>query len=410
MPTRTALISGAGVAGPTLAYWLLRAGVTPTVIEHAPGLRSGGYVIDFWGLGYDVAERMGLTDDLDRVGYRMREMRIVGENGERLAGFGTSVLQELTGGRYVTVRRSDLAALLMAKVADRCEAIFGDEIVSFAEDSEGVEVRFNRSAARRFDLVFGADGLHSRVRQLAFGPEDRFEIPLGYVAAAFEAEGYWPRDEDVFVIHNEPGAMVGRLALKDDMTLFLLVLVVEPGEAEDADGAPEQKALLAARLATMRWEATCIVSALKATTNLYFDRVSQIRLERWSKGRIALVGDAAFCPSLLAGQGSALAMTASYVLAGELARCEAGYAQGFERYEALLRPFLDAKQRGAKNLAVVFAPRTRLGLFFRNVLIRATVIPGLSRLAFGREITDRLILPQYDWNLSVRPAGLPADG
>jgi 2-polyprenyl-6-methoxyphenol hydroxylase-like FAD-dependent oxidoreductase len=147
----------------------------------------------------------------------------------------------------------------------------------------------------------------------------------------------------------------------------------------------------------MRWEATRIVSALKATTNLYFDRVSQIRLKRWSKGRVALVGDAAFCPSLLAGQGSALAMTASYVLAGELAQCDAGYAQGLERYEALLRSFLDAKQRGAKNLAVVFAPRTRLGLFFRNMLIRATTIHGLSRLAFGREITDRLILPEYVW-------------
>jgi 2-polyprenyl-6-methoxyphenol hydroxylase-like FAD-dependent oxidoreductase len=233
MSARTALISGAGVAGPTLAYWLIRAGVTPTVVEQEPALRTGGYVIDFWGLGYDVAERMGLTNDLDRVGYRTREMRIVGEEGERLAGFGTAVFRELTGGRFVTVRRSDLAALLMAEVEDRCEVIFGDEIVSLAEDPGGVEARFSRSAARRFDLVIGADGLHSRVRGLAFGSEEQFELPLGYVVAPFETEGYRPRDENVFVIHNEPGVMLARFALKDDRTLFLFVLAIEPGCRRD---------------------------------------------------------------------------------------------------------------------------------------------------------------------------------
>lgn len=397
MPVRTALISGAGIAGPTLAYWLIRAGVTPTVVEREPTLRTGGYVIDFWGLGYDVAERMGLTNDLDRVGYHTREMRIVGEDGERLAGFGTAVFRELTGGRFVTVRRGDLAALLMAKVEDRCEVIFGDEIVSAAENPEGVEARFSRSAPRRFDLVIGADGLHSRVRGLAFGPEEHFELPLGYVVAAFETQGYRPRDENVFVIHNEPGLMLARFALKDDRTLFLFVLAVQPGEAEDAEGTPEQKALLAARCSSMRWEAARILSALRATTNLYFDRVSQVRLERWSKGRIALVGDAAFCPSLLAGQGSALAMAAAYVLAGELAREGANHVQSFDRYESLLRSFLDAKQRGARKFASAFAPRTRIGLFLRNALIRATAMPGLARLAFGRNITDQLTLPDYDW-------------
>ncbi|SRR5271166_6175879 len=397
MPARTALISGAGIAGLTLAYWLIRAGITPTVVEREPALRTGGYVIDFWGLGYDVAERMGLTNDLYRVGYRTREMRIVGENGERLAGFGTAVFRELMGGRFVTVRRSDLAALLMAKVEDRCEVIFGDEIVSLAEDPEGVEARFSRSAARRFDLVIGADGLHSRVRGLAFGPEEHFELPLGYVVAAFETQGYRPRDENVFVIHNEPGLMLARFALKDDRTLFLFVLAVEPGEVEATDRIPAEKALLAGRFSVMGWEAPRILSALRATSDLYFDRVSQIRLERWSKGRIALVGDAAFCPSLLAGQGSALAMTAAYVLAGELARCGAGHVQSLDRYETLLRSFLDAKQRGARKFAGAFAPRTRIGLFLRNALICATAMPGLARLAFGRDITDQLTLPDYDW-------------
>jgi len=179
MSSKTVLISGAGIAGPTLAFWLGRGGFEPTLVEYAPDLRTGGYVVDFWGLGYDIAERMGLREAIDRVGYRIREMRIVDENGDPIAGFGTRVFEELTGDRFVTLGRSDLTRLLFEKIKGRTETIFGDEITALQEQSGGVEVRFRKAKARRFGLVIGADGLHSNVRRLAFGPQDCFEKELG---------------------------------------------------------------------------------------------------------------------------------------------------------------------------------------------------------------------------------------
>ncbi len=179
MNNKSILISGAGIAGPTLAFWLNAAGFEPTIIERAPALRSGGYVIDFWGLGYDIAERMGLAGEINRLGYHMREMRVVDDLGRRITGFGTKVFDELTGGRYVTLGRSDLSRLLFEKVKGTTEVIFNDEIIGLEEQSDSVRVRFKHARERRFDLVIGADGLHSDVRRLAFGPQDRFERQLG---------------------------------------------------------------------------------------------------------------------------------------------------------------------------------------------------------------------------------------
>jgi 2-polyprenyl-6-methoxyphenol hydroxylase-like FAD-dependent oxidoreductase len=396
MDNKTVLISGAGIGGPTLAFWLGAAGFETTLIERAPALRMGGYVIDFWGLGYDIAERMGLAGEIERIGYHMREMRIVDEGGNRVTGFGTRVLRELAGGRFVTLGRSDLSRLLFERIDGSAEVMFGDEIVGLDERSNGVHVQFERGSDRRFDLVIGADGLHSNVRRLVFGPQDRFERQLGYVAAAFEVRGYRPRDEDVYVIYGEPGRMLARFALHDDRTLFLFVFAAEARLPEMRD-LPAQKAMLHERFGGGRWECPCILDALDRTPDLYFDRVSQIRMQSWSKGRVALVGDAAFCVSLTAGQGSALAMTAAYVLAGELANASGRHDDAFRKYEELLRAFISSKQQGAARFAAAFAPKTRLGLFLRNQVIRAFVIPGLARLAFGRDIVDTLRLPDYRW-------------
>ena len=397
MAPKTVLISGAGIAGPTLAYWLHRSGFEPTIIEHAPVARTGGYVIDFWGLGYDIAERMGLSSDLDRLGYHMQEMRIVDDEGRRLAGFGTSVFQELTGGRFVTVGRSDLARLLLDAAQPTTDIVFGDTIKGLNQDGNGVAVTFEHAPPRRFDLVIGADGLHSKVRQIAFGPQSQFERSLGHTVAAFQASGYRPRDEDVYVAHNEPGRMLGRVTLRDDRALFLFVFVNSTSPSQAPQDVAEQKTLLRQRYSGGRWETSQILDALDRCNDLYFDRVSQIHMPRWSDGRIALVGDAAFCVSLMAGQGSALAMTAAYVLAGELGRSGTSYHEAFQRYENRLRAYIETKQRAAKTFSAAFAPKTAFGLLFRNLVVRATAIPGLARFTFGRDITDKLELPKYDW-------------
>ena len=361
MSAKTVLISGAGIAGPTLAFWLKAAGFEPTIVERAPELRRGGYVIDFWGLGYDIAERMGLTREIDRAGYHMRELRIVNAHGERIAGFGTKVLIELTGGRYVTIERSALSHLLFEKIKDTTEIIFGNEIVAVKELADHVLIKLKHGAERRFDLVIGADGQHSAIRGLVFGRQDVFEKQLGYIVAAFEASSYRPRDEDVYVVYNAPGRMLSRVALHDDRTLFLFVI------AADADMAlldlSGQKAMLRDKFADRKWECERILDELARSKELYFDRVSQIKMDRWWRGRVALVGDAAFCVSLLAGQGSALAMAAAFVLAGELSKAGGRHEQAFANYERILRAYISVKQRGAERFASAFAPKTRCGLF-----------------------------------------------
>jgi 2-polyprenyl-6-methoxyphenol hydroxylase-like FAD-dependent oxidoreductase len=400
MRAQSVLISGAGIAGPTLAFWLNTAGFETTIVERAPELRSGGYVIDFWGIGYDIAERMGLAGELETIGYHIRELRIVGDHGERLAGFGVSGLRSLAGGRFITIPRSGLSRLLYDKAAPHTEVIFGDQIAAVREEGNETHVEFEHSPARRFDLVFGADGLHSNVRKLVFGPEHRFERDLGYAIAAFEAEGYRPRDSDVYVLHNEPGAMVGRVALRGDRTLFLLIFTSERGAApQDIDG---QKAVLRERYRSGGWECAQILDRLDAASELYFDRVSQIRMERWSKGRIALVGDSAFCVSLAAGQGSALSMTAAHVLAGELGNARGRHEAAFRAYEALLRPYIEVKQKGAERFSTAFAPRTKWGRWARNLIVNTLSVPGLARFIIGRELIDELALPDYQWPADAR--------
>jgi 2-polyprenyl-6-methoxyphenol hydroxylase-like FAD-dependent oxidoreductase len=395
MSRQTVLISGAGIAGPTLAYWLKRAGFEPTLLEHAPGLRNGGYVIDFWGLGYDIAERMGLEPEILREGYRIRDMRIVDAAGRRISGFGTKVFVELTGGRYITIGRSALSRLLFETLKGSTETIFGDEIVALDGRQSHVAVRLKSGGERRFDLVVGADGLHSAVRRVAFGPQDRFEKRLGYVVAVFEASGYRPRNEDVYVTYGEPGRMVGRVSLRGDKTLILFVFA-DDGDAPMHDLAA-QKALLRAEFGGSGWECPHILAALDTPGELYVDRVSQIRMPHWSRGRIALVGDAAYCVSLVAGQGSALAMTGAYVLAGELAKAAGRHDEAFANYEKILRDFMTRKQQGAERFASAFAPRTRFGLRFRNWVVKAAAIPGVARFTFGRDIIDSLRLPDYHW-------------
>ena len=397
MAAKTVLISGIGIAGPTLAFWLRRAGFAPTLVERAPALRSGGYVIDFWGLGFDIAERMGLAAAIDRAGYHMRELRMVDRRGRRVTGFGTTVFSDLTGGRYVTIGRSDLSRLIFDRVKNDCEVIFDDEIVALEQHSDGVRVRLKRGGERRFDLLIGADGLHSAVRRLAFGPPDRFERKLGYMVAAFACGGYRPRDEMVYVIHTEPGLQLGRFALHGDRTLFLFVFAGDTEQPAETIGLDKQKALLRERFGGVQWESARILDELDRTQELYFDRVSQIAMEHWSSGRVALLGDAAFCISLLGGQGSALAMTAAYVLAGELARSGGQYDAAFRNYDALLRDYIAEKQRAALRFAGFFAPKTRLKLFLLERAIKTFRIPGVARYAIGRDITDKLKLPDYQF-------------
>ncbi len=251
-------------------------------------------------------------------------------------------------------------------------------------------------------MVIGADGLHSTVRRLAFEPHDYLEKRLGYGVAAFEVAGYRPRDEDVYVVYGEPGRQLARFALHDDRTLFLFVFAGVDTPADNFN-LQAQKVFLRERFGGGGWETARILDELDRVQEIYFDRVSQIVMERWCRSRVALLGDAAFCISLLGGQGAALAMTAAYVLAGELAKSDGRHDSAFRSYEELLRPHIVEKQKSAERFASFFAPRTRLGLWLRKLVIKAFRIPGLARYTIGQDIVDTLRLPDYRFAGSGQP-------
>lgn len=384
------LIVGAGIAGPTLAYWLLRAGHEPTLIEHAPAFRRGGYLIDFWGAGFDVAERMGIVPELAQRGYRAREIRQVRSDGTRMASLQPDAFVGGSGGRYVSLARGDLASVIFAALDGKVETIFGDTVRTIEDDGARVRVGFEHGAQRDFDLVVGADGLHSKLRRLVFGPDEQFEKYLGFKIAAFDAPGYRPREELVAQLYTGVGFQLTSFPIRDDVTMFALTFL------DDGEGIPtsreDQEALLRARFANVGWQAPAVLERLSDAQTLYLDRVSQIRMPAWTRGRVALVGDAAACPSLLAGQGSALAMIEAYVLATELSRAQSHVA-AFQRYEALLAPFLRSKQKAAERLALAFAPRSQFQLFVRNSIMKLMGLPFVADLAAGKSFRDAIALP-----------------
>ncbi len=386
-------INGAGVAGPALAYWLLRHGHEPVLIEKAPTLRGGGYIIDFWGAGYDIAEKMGILPRLRELGYQVREIDFVDARGRKAGGFRADVFARMTDGRFTSLQRSDLAATIYGTIDGRVETIFGDSVAAIEEHEHHVGVTFDHAPPREFDLVIGADGLHSRVRSLAFGPEADYERFLGYRVAAFQVEGYRPRDELTYISHALPGRQISRFSMRDDRTLFLLVYRDVNGDAIPDDPVARRD-LLHQTFADMRWEAPRILESMDDADNIYFDRVSQIEMPRWSEGRVALVGDAAACVSLLAGEGCGLAMAEAYVLAGEIARAGDDHPAAFSRYEERMMPFLRAKQATARKMAGSFVPSTALGITFRNWAMWLMKIPPVANY-FAGDLSDSIELPDY---------------
>ena len=385
------LIVGAGIAGATLAYWLRRAGIEPTLVERAPRWRDGGYILDLWGAGFEVAERMGIVPRLMERGYRIAEVREVARSGRRIASVDPRRLIASAGGRYVRIARSDLAVIIRNAVAGEVETIFDDTVRELENDGARVRVTFAHGAAREFDLVVGADGLHSSVRKLAFGPDRTFERDLGIGVAVFDLEGYEPRDELVAVTHTEVGAQVLRFTMRDGATMFSFIFRRD-GDIPIDDPAVQQE-LLRWRLRNMGWEVPAILARMPDARSFYFDRASQIRMPSWSLGRLALIGDAAACPSLLAGQGSALAMVEAYVLAAELSRSGGNHPAAFAAYETRLASVVRAKQDAAIGLAAAFAPRNRMQLLLRNTAVGLMGTPLIARLAMGRSLRDPIDLP-----------------
>ena len=388
-------INGAGIAGTALAYWLGKMGHEVLLVERAPKLRTGGYILNLWGIGYDAVEKMDLLPTLLGLQYQTDELRMVDSRGRTRGGYPSKVLQDLAHGRIATVARADIAAAIHGALDDRVETIFGDGIVTIEDGETCARVGFEHAAPRDVDLVIGADGLHSKVRQIVFGADSQFEFPMGCHVASFEVSGYRPREDRLYVAHTAPGRYIARFPVRDDKTLFFVLLRDEylPDGIPVSEAA--RKAALTRACSDMGWECPAILSALQDVDGIYFDSISQIRMEAWTKGRVALLGDAAACPSLIAGEGAGFALAEAYVLAGEIHKYGPDLESALKHYQARMKPYSARKQKYAENLVPSFVPKTALGVRARDFATLMMRLPVFPRLLMGRYFRDAMTLPEY---------------
>jgi 2-polyprenyl-6-methoxyphenol hydroxylase-like FAD-dependent oxidoreductase len=349
-------------------------------------------MIDFWGKGFDLVKRMGLLPRVEERGYHIKEVRFVHGDGTHAGGFSTESFLRATESRFTSIPRSELAEVIWRALPSSIETRFGDEVKQLEPRGDAVRAHFANSSAETFDLVVGADALHSQIRQLLFGPEDRFETFLGYSFAAFTVAGYGSRTTDTYVGHGVPGRHVSRVSMRNDQTLVLLIWRDRSSSLPSND--EDRRALLRERFTGVGRETDRMLEALDSANDLYIDRMSQIHLPGWSEGSVDLVGDAASAPSFLAGEGCGLGIIGAYTLAGDLARLD-GAPVALGRYEQRLRGFIEAKQKMATRFGGAFCPNTRLSLTFRNWVASLLNVPLIADLALSRELRDEIDLPDY---------------
>ncbi|MEU7067280.1 FAD-dependent monooxygenase [Streptomyces sp. NPDC046161] len=339
------LVAGASIAGPALAHWLCRRGAAVTVVERAPELRPGGQAVDARGVAREVIGRMGLdaavraacTDTagahtVDAAGQVLETFRADDDGGD---GFIADI----------EILRGDLSRVLYDATRDGVEYVFGDRIAELAQDADGVDIVFAGGNRRRFDLVVGADGLHSELRAMVFGPHERFLRHLGHMLAFYSVPNEFGLDRWLLEYQDHESGRSALLRPIQDATRAMAMFYCASADfAIDHRDVAAQKRLLRERMEGLGWLAPDILAHLDDTPDFYLDQVAQVVMDRWSSGRVGLLGDAAFSSSPMSGQGTGLALVGAYLLAGELAAAEWEPDAGFGRYEARMRSFVEANQ------------------------------------------------------------------
>jgi 2-polyprenyl-6-methoxyphenol hydroxylase-like FAD-dependent oxidoreductase len=393
------LISGGGIAGTALAFWLRRHGARPTVVERADALRTGGYKVDIRGAALTVVERMGLLAEIRRLRTDVRGGSVVDASGRRVA----SMDGDTFGGRVhgdAELLRGDLNRLLFdTSVTAGVEYRFDDSVTALRQTGDGVDVAFARGDTRTFDLVIGADGVRSRVRELAFPADPDPLRELGYHVAVYSAPNHLDLDrwELTYVSPGRTALIYSTARQTDARAMFLFAA---PAPAEVPRGRAAQQRLLADAYAGEPWEVPRLLDAMATAPDFYFDSLTQVHLDRWSTGRVGLVGDAAYCASTASGQGTSLALVGAYVLAGELASSGSPGA-GFAAYEQRMRPFVAANQKlgpaNIKRMVLRSRAQVRMSMAMLRVVNR---LPGKDRLMAKvvepiQRAATAIILPSY---------------
>jgi len=394
MDNKNILISGAGIAGTTLAFWLKKFGFNPTIIEVSPKLREGGYAIDFMGAGYNVAEKMGILPALEKADIDISKVAFVDKNNKEKGSMNYRKIKKLMNNRAITLLRSDLAKVIYENLNKDVEIIFGDTIEKIEQDKDDVTVTFRSGKNRSFDLLAGADGLHSNVRNLIFGSETQFEKYYGYYTSSYTLENY-SYEGRAFSMCNVPGKQVAVYAYSDNRTATLFVFASPERLKYDHHDVEKQKQFLKDEFMNIGWKCPEILSKIDSSSDFYFDPISQIKMDNWSKGRITLVGDACDCPSLLSGKGSTLAMVGAYILAGELRLANGNYETAFKQYEDIFKPFISKKQKSAQGFAKSFVPKSNFGIWVRNQALKLMSLPFISKLYLNQFNDKELRLKEY---------------
>jgi 2-polyprenyl-6-methoxyphenol hydroxylase-like FAD-dependent oxidoreductase len=395
MKNRTVLISGASIAGPALAYWLARRGFAPTIVEIAPGLRPGGQAIDIRGVARGLVEQMGIMPAVREAGVHERGMAYVDKNGRHTA----TMLAHMFGGEgmvaEIEIMRGDLTQILFEATRDSTEYLFDDRIDELGQSDDGVKVTFRSGLTRTFDIVVGADGVHSGVRALAFGPEKDYVRHLGAYTAYFTVPDPGDLDE-WFLFYNAPGGRVVGLRPERGGTAKALLSFTSSPLRYDRRDLGRQQQILADAFAGVGWRTPALIEAMWRSPDFYFDTLCQVHVERWWRGRAVLLGDAGYCGSPLSGLGTSMSLVGAYVLAGELARTPDDHEAAFARYQEEMRDYVAECQKLPPGGVKGFAPDTQLMISMRNFSMRMmTVWPVRSMLTKQFQKSDGIALKAY---------------
>lgn len=371
------LISGAGIAGLAAAWCLHQHGHEVKVVEIAPDLRDKGYMIDFFGPGYDAAEKMGLLGSLADKSHEIHRYNALNAKGQVVSGFDYQRLIGLLDDKYFLLMRGDLVDALNEHLPDEVERHYGTEIKHLNTTQEKAEVTFSNGDREGFDLVVGADGIHSQVRQLAFGPESDYEKYLGYyvVALIHKQKLELPEDRPDFFSVTVPNrqAVVCPMSEDEYATYFIWRTRKYPQLAEE-----EKHGVLKGLFENAGWEIPAIVNDIDPERKLYFDAVSQIKMDQWHHNKVVLIGDAAYCLSLMAGQGASFAIAGAYVLAEALKKHDNKPEPAFREYQRILKPIIEKKQKLAGKFSKSFVPRNKFSMFISNLFLKVMFVPPVK--------------------------------
>jgi 2-polyprenyl-6-methoxyphenol hydroxylase-like FAD-dependent oxidoreductase len=396
------LISGGGIAGLTLAYWLHQYGIPSVVIERANALRRDGYEIEFVGTGYDVASRMGLIDRLAARQAPIEEQAFVNKDGKPIAKMDARLLHAITDGKYMTLTHVTLEEALYEALAGSVEVRFGRWIECIEADPDAVEVIFNDGTTESFDLLIGADGVHSATRALVFGPQEQFSRYLGYTIAFYSPLADRYGIGHTVQIYTEPRRLVTAYCTPKAGELLLLFIY----QSSQPEHVPREQRLSRLRevFAGMGWLTQQFLADVNPAENVFMDAMIQIQMPTWHQGRVALVGDACDCPSPITTQGASVAMAGAYLLAKAL-HDTADYQEAFRRYEKQMSVYVREQQKRGRRLAKTFLPGSPLGLFVQHTLLKVMMRPMFGGL-LRRQMIVPSILPATDTRPEPR-AGVP---